>query len=163
MAKALRMTYPGRVVLVEYDPNYFSDPMKLEEDQAGVPLKVRVNRTDAIDGMMDAIRQVRAIPLRTPPPGWMAQMKALVRRTEVDKKDRPVRKYVTTGTDGDDYAHAATYALVATELWRSFGIARAQLAAASGQHVPDEQFGFKRLRLGYEGADTYEAGLGGMG
>jgi hypothetical protein len=145
--KALRGMYPGRVVLCEYDPKYRSEPMVLKTDDNGMPLMVRVNRTDAIDGMMDAIRQVRQIPLRTPPPRWKAQMKALVRRTQLDKQDRVERVYVTTGTDGDDYAHAATYALVATELWRAFSQAQATIAAAAGEHVDDETIGFRRVRL----------------
>jgi hypothetical protein len=101
---------------------------------------------------MDAIRQVRQIPLRTPPPKWKAQMKALVRRTELDTKGRPVRRYVTTGTDGDDYAHAATYALVATELWRTWIRVQAIREEAEGRHVPDEEQGFRRVRLAaYDG------------
>jgi hypothetical protein len=154
MAKALRLTYPGRVVLVEYRPNVYGgpEPLVLVNDDAGLPLKAQVNRTDAIDGMMDAIRQVRQIPLRTPPPKWKAQMKALVRRTELDTKGRPVRRYITTGTDGDDYAHAATYALVATELWRTWIRVQAIREEAEGRHVPDEEQGFRRVRLAaYDG------------
>lgn len=162
MAKALRATFPGRVVLVEYATTHDAPTLKLEADDVGVPLKVRVNRTDAIDGMMDAIRHVRQRPLRTPPPGWAAQMKALVRKTELDTKGRPFRHYVTTGTEGDDYAHTATYALVATELWRAFGLVQQQLEEAQGHHLPDEEMGFSRVRLGTEHADTgYHAGFGG--
>jgi hypothetical protein len=102
---------------------------------------------------------VRQIPLRTPPAKWKAQMKALVRRTELDSKDRPIRRYVTTGTDGDDFAHCATYALVATELWRSFARAQQQLAAARGRYMPDEELGFNRVRLTGDAAD-YTPGLG---
>lgn len=163
MAKALRATFPGRVVLVEYATTHDAPTLKLEADDVGVPLKVRVNRTDAIDGMMDAVRQVRQRPLRVPPPGWASQMKALVRKTELDTKGRPFRHYVTTGTEGDDYAHTATYALVATELWRAFGLVQQQLEEAQGHHLPDEEMGFRRVRLGIEDAETnYHAGFGGM-
>jgi hypothetical protein len=146
-AKLLRATYPGRVVLVEYASLNDADPLKLEVDDVGVPLKARVNRTDAIDGMMDAIRQVRSRPLQDPPPGWMAQMKSLHRVTRLDKKGRPYREYVTTGTDGDDYAHAGVYALVATELWRALGSAGVILAERSGRPLPDEEFGLRRVNL----------------
>lgn len=165
MAKTLRATFPGRVVLVVYGENKFEkdEPLKLETDDDGMPLKVTVNRTDAIDAMMDAIRQVRQIPLRTPPAKWKAQMKALVRRTELDSKDRPVRRYVTTGTDGDDFAHTATYALVATELWRSFTHARQQLAEREGNVVPDEEMGFRRGAIASYEDDDYRPGLNGFG
>lgn len=161
MGRTLRATYPGRVVLVEYtDP--LAEPLMLKNDDDGMPLMAKVNRTDAIDAMMDAIRQVRQIPLRTPPAKWKAQMKALVRRTELDAKDRPIRRYVTTGTDGDDYAHCATYALVATELWRAFTRAQQQLAAQRGRRMPDEELGFKRVSLAGMG-DAYTPGLGEEG
>lgn len=164
MAKTLRATFPGRVVLVEYGTNLMNDdPLKLTLDDVGVPLKVRVNRTDAIDGMMESIRQLRNRPLREPPPKWMAQMKALHRVTELDTKDRPVRKYVTTGTDGDDYAHADVYALVATELWRAWGGAAVAIEASRPHHMPDEELGFKRVRLGMEHADQYTGGFGEEG
>lgn len=164
MAKALRATFPGRVVLVEYDHRWLSEPLKLESDPNGMPLKARVNRTDVIDGMMDAIRQVRSRPLRVPPAGWAAQMKALHRRTILNTKGLPEREYVTTGTDGDDYAHAAVYALVATELWRTFGMAQAKIAEARGQHVPDEELGFRRVRLSdYDAAESWRAGFNERG
>lgn len=159
MAKRLRTMFPGRVVLVEYDARWLSEPMKLETDAEGQPLKVRVNRTDAIDGMMDGIRQCRSRPLRVPPAKWAAQMKSLHRRTILNTKGQVEREYVTTGTDGDDYGHAGVYALVATELWRVFGDAQAKLAAAAGRHVSDEQLGFRRVRLSDygAGADDYRA------
>lgn len=151
MAKTLRATFPGVVVLVEYDPSDRAEAIRLSEvGEAGtvlegVPLRVTVNRTEAIDAMMDSYRQLRNFPLADPPPGWMDQMRSLRRRAELDKKGRAVRKYVTTGTAGDDYAHADVYALVATELWRM----RGGVAAAMQQEsmVPDEQLGFRRVRL----------------
>lgn len=147
MVRALRGRFPGRVVLVEYDGNPLGEPLVVTSDEVGVPLKVRVNRTDALDGMMDAIRQCRSRPVRNPPPGWMAQMKSLVRKTELDTKGRPVRRYVTTGSDGDDYGHAAAYALVATELWRVFGSVQQAMIEAQGRPLPDEEMGFRRLGL----------------
>lgn len=160
-AKRLRTLFPGRVILVEYDMNWNAPPMKLEVDEAEVPLKVRVHRTDAIDGMMDSVRQVRWRPVQDPPPGWLAQMKAPIRRTELDTKGRPVRVYVTSGTEGDDYAHVATYGLVATELWRSLGIAQAQLLAAQGQQISEGEMGFRRVRLaGEDQGGSYQGGFG---
>jgi hypothetical protein len=63
MAKALRAAFPGRVVLVEYDPKWSRAAEVLKRTRRGVPLKARVNRTDAIDGMMDSVRQLRWRPL----------------------------------------------------------------------------------------------------
>jgi hypothetical protein len=163
-AKALRAAFPGRVVLVEYDARYDSEPLILKSDEAGVPLIARVNRTDAIDGMMDSVRQVRWMPLATPPPGWMAQMKALHRKSELNKKGTGIeRHYVTTGTDGDDFAHAATYGLVATELWRANVVADERIAAGAGTQMSDEDMGFRRVRLSAENADSYSPGLGEHG
>lgn len=156
MAKALRVKFPGRVVLVEYDHRWLSPPMKLETDDVGQPLKVRVNRTDAIDGMMDGIRQCRSRPVTNAPAGWAAQMRSLHRRTILNTKGIVEREYVTTGTDGDDYGHAAVYALVATELWRSFARAQSQIVAAAGRQQSDEEMGFKRVSLAdYGAADQY--------
>lgn len=159
MAKLLRATFPGRVVLCEYNPTPTSETMVLKMDDVGVPLKVTVNRTDAIDAMMDSVRQVRWRPLADPPPGWTAQMKALHRITELNKKEIPIRRYVTTGTDGDDYAHAATYGLVATELWRAWGGTVRALAAQVPQPIADREIGFRRVKLAGE-SDTYEPGFG---
>lgn len=147
MAKELRREFPGIVVLGEFGPADRDNPLKLETDENGMPLKAVVNRTDAIDAMMDAIRQVRQIPLRTPPPKWASQMKSLVRRTRINNQGIPVREYHTSGTDGDDYALTAVYALVATELWRVFSQTQGLLAQRAGEHMPDEEIGFKRINL----------------
>lgn len=162
MAKALRATFPpGTVVLVSYDDKDTVETLRVETGEAGtvldgVPLKVTVHRTEAIDGMMDAYRQLRAIPLREPPAGWFDQMRSLKRRTVLDTRGRARRVYVTTGTAGDDFAHAATYALVATELWRLRGGARA--FPPREQSMPSEDLGFRRLNLS-DGSDTYHPGF----
>src|SRR3954463_7327655 len=119
--------------------------MDLKLDEARGPLMLTVNRTDAIDGMMDSIRTLRNRPLATPPVGYLDQMRALRRRTRVDTRGRPVREYLTTGPAGDDYAHAETYDLIATELWRTQQHVRAQLAEPV--QMPDEALGFRRVRL----------------
>lgn len=165
MAKALRSTFaPGRVVLVEYDAKNASESIKVDTGEKGtplegVPLKARVNRTEAIDAMMDSIRQLRNLPLRDPPHGWFDQMRALKRKTVLDAKGNVSRVYATTGTQGDDYAHAAVYALVATELWRMRGGANAMIPR--DRHIPDEELGFQRVRLSGDNANiTYRPGLG---
>ncbi|MCW2994073.1 MAG: hypothetical protein JWQ18_1568, partial [Conexibacter sp.] len=160
MAKALRATYPGRVVLVEYGAGFDSPPLDLKMDDAGVPLIARVNRTDAIDGMMDAIRQQRNRPLHDPPAGYLDQMRALRRRTRIDSRGRPVRYYETTGSSGDDYAHAEVFDLVATELWRTFSGVQAQLSAAGAHHIPDEALGFRPVRLAVDDEGDYRPGFG---
>jgi hypothetical protein len=167
MARALQATYPpGMVVLVTYDDKTDSATLKITEmgdqgtAQEGVPRKVAVNRTDAIDAMMDGIRQGRNIPLLDPPAGWFDQMRAMKRRTVLDTKGRARRVYVTTGNAGDDYAHADVYALVATELWRLRG--GVQAFSVPERIVPDEEMGFKPMNL--EGdIDTYDPGFGNWG
>jgi hypothetical protein len=164
LAKALRARFPlGTVVLVVYDYNDGSEPIKVSEvgevgtAAEGVPLKVNVNRTEAIDAMMDSIRQKRNLPLRDPPAGWFDQMRALKRRTELDKKGRAKRVYVTTGTAGDDFAHADVYALVATELWRLRG--GVQQFYKPERVVPEQEMGFRSVNL-VDGSEDYHPGMG---
>jgi hypothetical protein len=161
-ARWLRGTFPGRVVLVEFSLP-LADPLKLDTDDAGVPLRAVVNRTDAIDGMMDSIRRGRNWPLAPQdlPTGWMAQMKALVRKSDVDTRGRPFRHYVTTGTDGDDFAFADVYGLVATELWRAMGAAQARLVAAQGKVLGERELGHRGVNLtGMGGGGEYTPGFG---
>lgn len=158
LARSLRGAYPGRVVLVEFATTFNSDPMKLDMDPADVPLRALVNRTDMLDAMMDAIRQQRSRPLQAVPQGWAEQMKSLVRKTTVNTRGQPVRTYETTGSAGEDYAMAAGYAVVATELWRAFGQAQALLVAQQGHILREQEMGFRPVRLGMDA----EAG-GGRG
>lgn len=170
MGKALRSTFaPGRVLLCEYDDRNEADSIKVETGEKGtvldgVPLKVRVNRTEAIDAMMDSIRQLRNLPLRDPPAGWFDQMRSLKRKTELDKRGRVKRVYKTTGTAGDDFAHADVYCLVATELWRMRGGANAMLGQPNTP-IPDEELGFRRVRLSGDNApiDEWYGGMGETG
>lgn len=156
MAKALRAQFaPGRVVLAEYSLQDASKSIDIDVGEngtplEGVPLKVKVHRTEAIDAMMDSIRQLRNLPLKDPPPRWFDQMRSLQRTTKLDTKGRPVRVYETTGTSGDDYAHADVYALIATEMWRMKGGANMLLGAP--RPLPDEEFGFQRVRLAGDNA-----------
>lgn len=165
MAKTLRATFPGRVVLVEYDARNESESIKIETGEPGtplegVPLKVRVNRTESIDAMMDSIRQQRNIPLADPPMNYVAQLRAPKRKTVVSNAGKVSRVYVSGGTVGDDYAHAEVYDLVATELWRMMrGIM--QMQRGEGRQVPDEQIGFKRVRLSAGDSDEYRRGFDG--
>lgn len=156
-AKALAATYPGRVALVRYDETRPDVDWKYDEKKN----TASVNRTEAIDAMMDAIRHGQNVPLRNPPRNYHAQMKALKRRTEEDSKGRPRRVYVTTGTDGDDYAHAEVYDLVAAELWVQKQHVEGTLARAAGSQVADESVGFTRPRLDTGGEDgDYYPGFG---
>jgi hypothetical protein len=147
MAKSLRAEFLGRVVLCNYDARNTADALKIDLDPNSIPVSVTVNRTEAIDAMMDAVRQQRNIPLREPPPKYFAQMMALKRRTVLNTKGEPERVYVTTGSQGDDFAHAEVYDLIATELWRTQARVQAMRDAASGSHIPDEQLGYRRVRL----------------
>lgn len=161
MVRALRSYFPGRVIGVEYSPLPQEKTLNLKLDDAGVPLSVTVYRTDAIDAMMDSIRQLRSIPLKTPPPQWMTQMQVLRRVSGVTPSGKPVRRYDKADSQADDYAHAETYALVATELWRASGMSHEAAAAATGRLASDEEMGFRRMRLGMDGSDDYVMGLEG--
>lgn len=166
MAKSLRAAFPGRIVLVEYDPRNESESFKVEAGEVGtplegVPLKVKVNRTEAIDAMMDSIRQQRNLPLADPPQNYVAQLRAPKRKVVISQTGKVSRVYVSTGTVGDDYAHAEVYDLVATELWRMMrGIVAAR--ADDGRHVPDEELGFRRVKLAEGDASEWRGGLEGL-
>lgn len=166
LAKTLRAHFPGRVILVEYNPNYGSDALKVAETGApgtaleGVPLKVQLNRTEAIDAMMDSIRQARNRPPQHPSQRYVDHLMSLKRVTDVDANGRVKRVYETTGSQGDDFAHAEVYDLAATELWRmKRGISLAQPAP---RNLPDEAVGFRRVQLAGDSAvdGDYNPGFG---
>lgn len=149
MARGLIARLPGRGVLVEYGdprtaPSFAYNPL---QD------KVTVNRTEAIDGMMDSIRMLRNIPLRSPPPGYIEQLMAPRRRVQIDKKERVIRVYVSVGPD--DYAHAEVYDLVATEMLR-LRLNAGEILEADEREVSDEELGIQRGRF-----DSPETGLAG--
>lgn len=164
MGKTVRAAFPGRVVLVEYDDKNDSESIKIETGEAGTPmegvvLKARVNRTEAIDSMMDSIRQQRNLPLADPPTNYVAQLRAPKRKMVVTPAGRVKRVYESGGTVGDDYAHAEVYDLVATELWRMMrGVMQAR--EGDGRQVPDEEMGFRRVRLVEGDSDEYRRGFG---
>jgi hypothetical protein len=155
-ARALAATYPGRVFLCQYDEDNPRAPAYRFDPRTNM---ITVHRTEAIDAMMDSIRQQRNAPLRHPPPRYFEQMKSPKRRTVEDARGRPKRVYVSTGTSGDDYAHAETYDLVGSEMWVQIQRMEADLRARAGESLADEDLGFKRPRLD-EAGDDYEPGLG---
>lgn len=162
MAKTLRATFPGRVVLVEYDAKNESESIKVESGETGtpwegVPISCRVNRTETFDAMMDSIRQKWNIPLSEPPANYVAQMRSPKRTTVVSQTLKVSRVYVATGTVGDDYAHAENYDLIATELWRMMSGIQA-MTSEEERHLPDEELGFRRVSLA-DGSDDYRPGL----
>jgi hypothetical protein len=149
-AKGLVRDFPGRVVLVEYEDNPRLPAWKYRpEDNT-----VRVNRTEAIDAMMDSIRDGSNVLLREEVLNYREQLKALKRRIEEDSKERPRKVYVTTGSVGDDYAHAETYDLVAKEMLMQIQLAH-EMEQPDGQPITPEQ---GPVRLGY-GVSTYEPGM----
>ena len=76
------------------------------------------------------------------------------RRTVISADGKVRRLYESTGSQGDDFAHAEVYDLAATELWRvRQGI---QQIAAPEQQIPDEQIGFHRVRLTGDDDASYD-------
>lgn len=140
-ARDIQAKFPGRVMLCRYDEtNPDADAVRIDEVK-GI---ISVHRTEAIDGMMDGIRHLRNVPLKPEflPRNYVAQMVAMKRRTVEDARGRPRRVYVTTGTRGDDFAHAEVYDLVANEWARLVEVAYAEEANRNQPAGPDE--------LGYE-------------
>lgn len=163
MAKALRGAFPGRIVLVEYDHKNEAESIKIESGEIGtpmegVPLKVKVNRTEALDAMMDSIRQQRNVPLLDPPTNYVAQLRSPKRKVVISQTGKVSRVYEATGTVGDDYAHAEVYDLVATDLYRMMrGIVESRVE--EDRRVPDEEIGFRRVRLADGDAAEYRRGF----
>lgn len=157
-ARGLIAKLPGRGVLVEY-----AGPDKPAFAYKELENIVRVNRTEAIDAMMDSIRFLRNKPLRKPPAGYVEQLMAPRRRSQLNKKEQVVRTYVSMGPD--DYAHAEVFDLVAGEM-----LAMRQQAGelVEDRPVSDQEIGFERGELdqpfgtrgaGWGGGD-YDPGFG---
>lgn len=145
-ARALAATFPGRVILAQYDDKNNSDAFKYDPKKN----MVTINRTEGMDAFMDGIRQQRRVPPRVPPARFASQLCSPKRRTIEDAQGRPKRVYVSTGPDGDDWAHAGVYGLVAREMWNMKIQVDRAVAGNRGQPVADERFGFR---------DEYRAGF----
>lgn len=152
-ARGIQQEFPGRVFLAEYDDRNESDAFVFNPKKASV----RVNRTEVFDAMMDSIRRLRRVLPRTEPRRFRAQMKAPKRRTIEEVGKKPKRVYVKTGTEGDDFAHAANYVLVAKEMWAlREQVQDAQAAQRAQEPVPP-------VPLRGRPIDEYVPGLGGVG
>lgn len=167
LARALAAHLPGRVhlgVYVEasYDPKTEPEPLVFDRQRNLVLL----NRTMVFDAMMDSVRQLRAVPTRDLPPGYMAQMQAPQRVTEYDVRGRPRRVYVTPSGLADDFAHAENMALAASEMFKlRLRVEHEQQQANTP--VSDQSMGVRRMGLDVSGAtgeelnDTYDPGFRG--
>jgi hypothetical protein len=121
-----------------------------------------VNRTEAIDAMMDAYREGTVTALKQEPPMWREQMKSMKRRIEEDSKGRPVKRYVSTSSMGDDYAHAETFEIVAGEMVVLLEMAGHRFEQSRAQPLTEEQIGYRRAPLDAYG-DVYTPGFGESG
>lgn len=152
IARAFAAEFPGRVFLAEYDET-LKDAWRLDEKRN----MVKINRTEAIDAMMDSIRHVSNIPNNPPPANYFDQMKSPKRRIVEDTKGRPRRVYVSTGSQGDDYAHAEVYDLMASDLMTALNMAGKIHDEGEPEFVTQEP---APVRLGWGNTD-YDPGFGG--
>lgn len=155
-ARALAAAIPGRVYLAIYDEKPTADAFRYDDKKN----LIHVNRTEAIDAMMDGVRGLHAPPLASPPVNYRAQMKSPVRRIVEDTKGRPRRVYVSTGSQGDDWAHAEVYDLVAEEMLGALTAAGAIADAGAETDITEGSVEGQPARLGY-GAVDYDPGFGG--
>lgn len=162
LGRALAARLPGRVHLAVYVVPGF-DPKQQPEALDFDPKKnlVKLNRTEALDAMMDGIRGVKQAPLLQLPAGYVDQMTAPQRITEYDAQERARRVYVTPSGRADDYAHMEVYTLAAAEMYRLR--MRIEMAdAIANTPVPDSALGVRRGALtGDEFRDDYNPGFGG--
>lgn len=157
-ARALAAEFPGRVFLCRYDEKPEADAIRYDPEKN----IITVNRTEAIDAMMDAYREGTVTALKREPAGWREQMKSMKRRIEEDSKGRPVKRYVSTSSMGDDYAHAETFELVAGEMVVLLQMAGQKVGEAEPQALTEEQIGYRRAPLDADG-DFYTPGFGESG
>lgn len=153
-ARTLAARNPGRVYLCRYDEKPEADAVRYNAEKN----LITVNRTEAIDAMMDDIRHLENILLSNLPPLYREQLKALKRRTEIDSKEKARKVYRKTGTVGDDYAHAETYDLVAKQMAILLEMYGSKVEGEE-REVTSEDYGVRRARLGWD-KDGYEAGFG---
>lgn len=155
LARALATEFPGRVFLCRYDEKPEADAIRYDPEKN----IVTVNRTEAIDAMMDSYREGHTLALRQEPPTWREQMKSLKRQLQEDSKGRPVKRYVSTSSRGDDYAHAETFEVVASEMLNLLEMAGQRTEEAEPMALTDEQLGYRRTPLTGL-SDRYVPGLG---
>lgn len=159
MARGLASRYPGRVHLAEYDHRNEADAWVFNAKKN----MVRINRTEGIDAMMDRVRQETYRPPSNAPWKYVSQLMAPKRQTVttvgLDGLEKQKRVYVSTGPDGDDWAHAEVYNLVAKYMYLLRLQVEGEAEAQRGRTVSDEQLGIGRRR----GIDDYRPGFGRRG
>lgn len=143
LARALAAEFPGRVFLCRYDEKPEADAIRYDPEKN----LVTVNRTEAIDAMMDAYREGLTLAIRREPATWREQMKSLKRQLQEDSKGRPVKRYVPTSSLGDDYAHAETFEVVASEMMALLEMAGTRTEEAEPAALTEEQLGYRRTPL----------------
>jgi len=142
MARQFANQFPGQVFLVRYNSPSSKEVM-IVDDEAMI---VSVKRVEAIDAMTSMIRQQRNQLPDDLPPGYVAEMQALVRTAERDAHDRQKVEYLRSGP-ADDYAHAETYDMVAGEVWR-YMEAKNAITRSEYRALDDILEGFERSHLG---------------
>ena len=155
--RAFVQAFPGRAVII----NYATQKELLAVDPAMQRASVR--RTEQIDRSFTRIRRQKvALPSDVPQrnavhqqPGFVEQMRSLVRVVEENDKGQRVAKYVLVGTTAD-YAHACVYDDVAADYFR---IASEVSEVVNDDGTPlDEMLEFQRSHVADPEDVTYRAG-----
>lgn len=154
IGRAVAKRFPGRVYLCSYNEKPLSD-WKVDAQKHDVS----VNRTEAIDAMMESIRTTANAPLQAAPAKYKDQLKSLKRKVIEDSKGRPQRVYVSTGSQGDHYGHAEVYDLVAAELLMALEQVSAERALGDERPLTEEELGITGERDWRRGG--YYAGFQG--
>lgn len=118
IARGLAARFPGRVYLVGYGTE-MKQAITVKDDT----WDVTVERTVAIDAMVEMVRRQHNYLPAVLPAGYVAEMTAMVRRVKVLDETTGKVRVIWESTRKDDFAHAEVYDLVAAELyWRRLGI-----------------------------------------
>lgn len=114
IARRLAGAFPGRVYLNSYTTD--AKQAFVVDDALWT---VHVDRTVAIDAMVELVRKQHNLLPAVLPDGYVAQMTANVRRVKVLDENTGRIRVQWESTRADDYAHAEVYDVIAAELyWR---------------------------------------------
>jgi hypothetical protein len=158
IARRLASAFPGRVYLSSYTTD--AKQVIVIDDALWV---VSVDRTVAIDAMVELMRKQHNLLPAILPDGYVAQMTSNVRRVKLLDEATGKIRVQWESTRADDYAHAEVYDVVAAELyWRRMGLdeARQELLQPIDNLLGDE---YRRATVNDLDDTEYRPGPGDFG
>lgn len=151
LARGFAEKYAGRVYVVSYAGPMQKDVITVDDEQR----RVSVRRTEAMDSVIALIRSQRNLLPEDVPPLYAEHMQAPVRFIEKDDRGRIVVGYRSTGPD--DFFHAESFDVIATECW--WLRQAVDEGTREDESVLDEHLEFSRTHLDQvDEQESYSAG-----